>query len=746
MAPATAGAAPGLPAPAVPAPEPSDIYDLSDLLIDSTLPTANLITVKINKDGTASFDMPRSEQGQGVTTMAAMLIAEELDLPVEKVNVTLADARPELLFNQLTAGSSTVLTTYTPIRIAAAIAKGQLLEAAAIEFNEVTSRLSSKGGYILGTAGEALSFGDLAGKAASKETRKVEADLKPESEFKIIGKPQNRIDAREAVTGRKRFAMDMDMPDALPTMVCRPPTIKGRVKSVNNMEQLKRMPGITDVVPVETGVAIRGRTFGQCIDAVRAVEASWEPGTVDDKSDETVLEDLRKAEIPLAVPKLGAGIETMEGDFVFHFRNNAALEPNTAVADVKQGSAEIWSPMQSPIFTKQQVAKKLGMPESAVKAHVLPAGGAFGRRLFSDVVLEAAEASQKMGKPVRVMWHRTDECRQGRMHPMCTSRIRVSYSGDKVLTYEQRHTGVATDYTQGFGESLTAMAAKLPPAGQPNELGFSVSIFELTANVPYKFGATTQLLNEIYEFDTFPTGSVRNLANPDVKTAQELIVDQLAAKMRKDPYEFRKEFLDEERARAVLDKAVEVGDWGRRMEPGTAQAITVHKEYKGFNATLVEIDCRPETVNRRIRNAVTGPRVTKVVTALDPGLAINPRGLEAQMQGGISDGIAQALTSSLHLKDGVLLEGSWDDYFYTRQWNQPPEVEIVIMPPTTSKPGGAGEFGVAAAMASTACAYARATGKMPTSFPINHETLSFKVKPTIPALPQSPTDGLDYAY
>ncbi|SFB44316.1 isoquinoline 1-oxidoreductase, beta subunit [Amycolatopsis marina] len=728
------------------APELSEVYDLNDLLTQAALPTSNLIAVQLHADGTASFDMPRAESGQGITTMAAMLIAEELDLPLDKIRVTLADARPELLFNQFTAGSNTTISMHTPIRTAAAIARGRLLEAAAIQLGAAVNTLTTKLGVVQAPGGASLSYGSLAEVAASSETREVSTELKPASEFRIIGTPQNRIDALEAVTGRKKYAMDLDVPGALPTMVCRPPTIKGTVKSVNNADQVRKMPGVTDVVAIATGVAVRATTFGQCIDAVNALDVTWGPGPVDGESDETVLKKIKAAEIPLAVPEVPLLAQTVEGEFTFHFRNNAALEPNTAVVDVRPDGAEVWAALQSPILCQEQVAKQLGLPLNTVRVHVQQAGGAFGRRMFNDVVLEAAEASQKMGKPVKLMWHRTDECRQGRMHPMCTSRIRATVLGGEVLTFEQRHTSVATDYTQGFGEAITQMAAELPPLGLGNFAGFSVPVFQLTVNVPYQVGAVTQLLNEIYEYDTFPTGSVRNLVNPDVRTAQELIIDRIAEKLGKDPYEFRRGLVDDDRVRAVLDKVAEVGDWGRQMERGTAQGIAVHKEYKGAIATLIEIDCRPETVNRKIRNAVTGPRVTRAVTAVDTGLAINPRGLEAQMQGGLMDGIAQALTSSLHLREGVLLEGSWDDYFYTRQWNTPPDVRVIVMPPTTGEPGGAGEFGVPASMAAVACAYARATGTMPTSFPINHDTLSFPPKPTVPPLPQSPTNGLDFAY
>jgi isoquinoline 1-oxidoreductase beta subunit len=339
------------------------------------------------------------------------------------------------------------------------------------------------------------------------------------------------------------------------------------------------------------------------------------------------------------------------------------------------------------------------------------------------------------------MWHRTDDFRHGRTHPMCTSRVRATYLLGNVLTFEQRNTSVATDFGHGLGEILTAVSAQLPVGG----LGFSETVFELTQNVPYNFGVTTQLLNEV---DTgFHTGSMRNIYSPNVRVAQELVVDQLATAMGKDAYQFRRAFLKSDRSRAVLDKASEVGNWGRSMPAGTAQGIAFHAEYKGVSACLAEIDCRPATVGRQVADAYTGPRVTKAVFVVDVGLPINPRGLEAQMMGGVMDGIAVALSSSLHLKDGLPLEGSWDNYFYTRQWNVPTDLRIVVMPPTTGEPGGAGEFGVAAAFAAVACAYGRATGSMPTSFPINHDgPLGFEPLPAVPPIPQSPTDGLDHTF
>jgi isoquinoline 1-oxidoreductase subunit beta len=732
---------------ALPTIQPTDVLDLSDALNLAAAPTATLISVTVNPDGTASFELPRAEVGQGITTAVAMTIADEMDLPIDKVKITLADARRELVFNQFTGGSNSMHSIFGPVRTAAATARGRLQQAAAQQLRVAESDLRVSGGLFTTPDGRTATFGSLARHAAVTRTVAVTPRLKTRAQLSLVGTDQRRIDARDIVTGRKRFAMDLDVPGALPTMVCRPPTINGKALGVENMAAIRTMPGITDVVIiphsqwVPGGVAVRGKTFGQCIDAVRALKVRWGGSSVSGKSDASVLADLQKAQLPLTPALPG---KTVDETFTFHFRPGDPLETNCAIADVRKDRAEIWSCLKSPVLAKEQIALNLRLPLGNVAVHVIEGGGSFGRHLYSDAAFEAAAISQALGKPVKLMWHRTDNFRQGRVHPMCTSRVRVTSLGRNVVAFDQRHTSVATDLSHGFGEILTSIDASLP---LQNFLQFSEAVFTLTARVPYNFGVVTQLLSEVYDIRDFNTSSVRNIYSPDVRTAGELMVDRVAKEMGRDPVEFRRAFAKDDRMRSVIDTAARVGNWGRSMPAGTAQGFAVHDEYKGRCACLVEIDCRPETVNRKVERGYTGPRVTKAVFAVDVGLPINPLGLKAQMMGGIMDGIAQALSYSLHLKDGHFLEGSWDDAHYTRQWNTPPELEVVVMPQTTSEPGGAGEFGVAASMAATACAYGRATGTMPTSFPINHGgALDFEPFPTTPPIPQSPVDGLAKAH
>ena len=236
----------------------------------------------------------------------------------------------------------------------------------------------------------------------------------------MIGKPVNRVDARDIVTGKKKFAMDLDVPDALPTMVCRPPTLNGSPKSVRNQAAVQAMPGVTDVAQVDTGVAVRAKTFGQCIDAIRALDVDWNPGPVEGESDATVLRKPAQGRAAARRdPKVPVLAKTIELDFTFMFRSSAALEPYAAIADVRADRAEVWAGLKSPIVAQEDIAKATGLPQSKVKVNVITGGGSFGHKLFGDHAIEAAEISKAMGKPVRLMWHRADEPRQGRVHPMC---------------------------------------------------------------------------------------------------------------------------------------------------------------------------------------------------------------------------------------------------------------------------------------------------------------------------------------
>ncbi|WP_290054276.1 xanthine dehydrogenase family protein molybdopterin-binding subunit [Amycolatopsis solani] len=682
-------------------PQPAEILDLGDVLTLSCVPTAGMLVLEMTSDGRARLQLPRAEVGQGITTATAMLVAEELDLPLDRVDVVLSDARTELLFNQLTGGSNTMRSLYDPVRATAATARARMVAAAAAKWGTGASRLSTRDGAVWAPDGRSAGYGVLAGPASRTDLATGAIAPKAESAHTLVGTPTSRKDARAMVTGRQVYTLDLDVPGANPVMVRRPPSINGTVEKVNNEAAVRAMPGIIDIAVVPTGVAVMAETFGQALDGKNALDVTWGPGTVDGEDNESIKKKLRGAALPFVVPPLLT--QYVDGEFDFAFASHAPMESNSAVADVREDSATIWAGLKSPIVAKQTIAQELGLPENKVTVHVQQGGGSFGRRLFFDAALEAAHISKAMKKPVRLMWSRIDDMRHGRARAASYHRIRATFALGQVLTFEHRVASVETDWSHGLGEILTAFAAKLPVGGN---LSFAQTVFLLTIKSPYNFGVTTQLLNEVPL--KFHTSAWRSVYSANTRGAEEIMVDEIAKKLGKDPVAFRREFIKEERQRAVLDKVAELGEWGKKMPAGFAQGIAVHGEYKSFTACLVELDARDPK----------HPRVTKATIAVDVGKPVNPRGIQAQMLGGLTDAISTTLTAGLHIDKGLPLEGSYSQFHYARQKNSPMDVQVHVMPATGDDIGGAGELGLPAPVGAIANAYARATGIKPRSFPI----------------------------
>ncbi|WP_328545026.1 molybdopterin-dependent oxidoreductase [Streptomyces europaeiscabiei] len=685
-------------------PAPADLVDLGDLLILAGAPTANMLVLSVDEEGIAHFRLPREEVGQGLTTAVAMLVAEELDTPLDRVRIQLDDARPELLFNQLTGSSNSIRSLYDPVRHTAAAARARMVRAAAKQWGLRAGDLAVRQGVVVAPDGRTASYGSLSAAAASLDLGSLVVTPKKESEHTVVGSPTSRIDARAMVTGKQVYTLDLDVPGAKPCMVRRPPTINGTVKAVNNEAAVRAMPGVLDVVTIDSGVAVVAETFGQALDGKEALDVTWGPGSVDALSDDAITARLKAATPSLDV--LGLLVKKVEGEFDFAFASHAPLETNSAVADVRADRAEIWSGLKSPIVAQAAIARAVGLPVSKVKVHVVQSGGSFGRRLFHDAALEAAVVSKKSGRPVRLMWSRIDDMRHGRMRPATHHRIRATYAVGQVLTFQHQVAAVETDFRHGLGDAITAAAAGLP-SGIGNAT-FAQTLFLTTVKSPYNFGFTTQTLTEVPV--KMHTGSWRSVYSANTRGAEEIIVDELAAKLGKDPVVFRREFLKTARQRAVLDRAATEGDWGRSLPDGWAQGVAFHDEYKACTACLVEIDATDPKK----------PRVTKAVIVADVGRVINPRGLEAQLLGGLTDAISTTLRAGLHIDEGLPLEGSYSQFHYARQKDSPKDVRIFVIE-GADEPGGAGELGVPAAVGAVANAYARATGTKPRRFPVNFD-------------------------
>jgi isoquinoline 1-oxidoreductase beta subunit len=701
----------GLPGEAIPSgPAFPDLYDLGDFLIDAQKPTeSQMVVLTVAKNGLVTCQVPREEVGQGITTSLAMIVADEMDVPLDHVTVTLAPARPELMWAQITGGSNTIRSMFEPLRTAAARAKGQLLAAASELLDVPASKLQVLNGEVVG-AGHHVPIGELAERAARPGLQPAAVPLKAVADLKYVGRPHNRKDARLMVTGAFKYTNDHEpVAGILRAMVRRPPTLNGTVKRILNEAKIRKMPGIKGLYVIPTGVAVVAETFGQALDGKEALEVEWNPGTVDEFDNKRIKSSLRAVRTPLSPAPPGATV--VEGDFDFAFVNHAPLETNTAIADIKADHGTVWSAMKMPIIAAQTIESDLGLPSGSITAHVMQSGGSFGRRLFFDGALEAARISKAAGKPVKVMMTRVDDMRHGRARPASVHAVRATVAGGDVVAWEHHTAFCETDWRHGLGEMLSAGGTNYgDPPGVPVSFGgdwtFSQSVFNLTVKSPYDFGPTTHELNETSE--QFHTAAFRSVYSPNTRGTDEIIVDEVAALLKQDPVAFRIAHLKDPRYVAVLKKVAELGDWGKKLPKGVAQGVGFHAEYKSITACLVEIDARKKT----------RPRVTRAAIVADYGIPINPRGGEAQLMGGLCDGISTALRAGLHFDKGLALEGSYSQFHYARQKDYPRDVKIHIMPANQSEPGGGGELGVAAAFAAVANAYARATGTKVRSFPL----------------------------
>ncbi|MER8184540.1 molybdopterin cofactor-binding domain-containing protein [Kitasatospora sp. NPDC094015] len=684
--------------PAEALPGVPDVLDLGEALILAGLPTAHLLVLEVTEAGRVVLELPRAEVGQGLTTAIAMLVAEELDARLGDVDVPLSKARPELLFNQLTGASNSVRSLYDPVRAAAAAARARLVTAAAHRWGLAAGTLRTEDSAVLAPDGRSASYASLAVAAAGVLVPEVSTAPKPADQHRLVGRPTGRIDARDIVTGKARYAGDLDVPGAVPTVIARPPTINGTVGSYDASAALA-MPGVLGAVRVPSGIAVLAETFDQALKAKAALRIDWRPGPVAALGDREIRAKLKAAQPPFLVPPLLS--LTVDAEFDFAFVSHAPMEVLTAIADVRADRAELWFAAQSPIVAQQTIAAELGLPQDAVTVHVVRAGGSFGRRLFFDCALEAAQVSKATGRPVKLMWTRNDDTRHGRMRPASHHRIRATHALGQVLTYEHRVATVRTDFRHGLGEALTAAGFDLQVGG----LTLSQAFFLLTEKLPYELGVSTQLLAEVPL--EMHTGSWRSVYSGLVRVADEIMVDEIARTLGQDPVAFRRARLADAAGRAVLDRAAQAGPWGRAMPAGHAQGFAFHDEHGSSAACLVELDATDRAA----------PRVTKAVMVADVGLPVNPRGLEAQLMGAVTDGISVTLQAGLHIDAGAVREGSFADFRYARQRHSPTELEVHLMPPTGA-PGGAGELGVPAAAAAVANAYARATGTSPRSFPI----------------------------
>jgi isoquinoline 1-oxidoreductase beta subunit len=691
----------------------AELFDFTDVMVLAGALFAHDFLIEIGPDNQIRLEVPRAELGQGITTSAAMMVAEELDVSLASINVGLSPAEPRRLTSQFTASSSSVATLWRPLRQVAALLRQQLLFLGSAQLGVAFDTVRTENGNVVAADGRSVPYGQLSTGVSGLDEWARLAQPKDPAQHRIVGQPTGRVDGRDIVTGQLTYAGDLDIADAVVAVIARPPTFGATVESFDPAPA-QAVPGVLEVrqVPLgadgdTAGVAVLARTFGQAQRGVDALTVRWSPGVADGLSDADIVKQLADANdaSPPWSPWFGPAVG---GDFIFGAVAHAPMEPLSAVAQVVDDRVVVSTGAQSPLATQAKVARELGLPIERVEVRVLPVGGSFGQRLFFDAAVEAARLAWDSRRPVKLLYTRTQDMRSGRFRPQSVHRVQAAatrgwWGPSRIVNFDHQCATAELDFRHGVGDGITAVAGEIAP-----EL-FSQIFFRTSQAIHYRADSAAVELTE--RPFPMPTASWRSVYSGTANVANEIVVDELARALNQDELAFRLAHVEDERAGALLAEVARVGQWGRAMGPRQAQGLGLHLEYKSCVAVLAEVEYSPDPS--------VPLRVLAMTIGLDVNRVVNPTGLEAQAIGAATDAISTIITAGIHIDNGSVRESSYADYRIARMVDTPPEIEVFFMPPNGDDPGGAGEILVPAAGAAIANAFARATGIEVRRFPLH---------------------------
>ena len=678
-----------------------DVQDFTDIFLLTQQPTVYDLKIEIKPDNRVYLEGPRMDIGQGFITMIGMLVADGLDVPFENMDIILSPAEQKRAAAQITGGSHNTRALWDPARVVTAQMRGQLMEAASRRMGIPRSQLRTEDGYVIAMNGQKLSYGELSEEAAKLPL--VEAALpKKESEYKIIGKPRVKYGIEKIVQGKYPYIMDTPVEGAVPTVLAMAATHGATVVSIDDSDAKKikgviavtHIPGMPDYL-IPEGVAVSAETFGIAKKAKNALKIKWSAGPMDQLSDAQI-DDLLNS----IIDQLTAPGEGITATFRWPYVPHAPMEENNAVADVRSDRAEVWGGAQIPNTLHRQLAETLGMKIEQVTYHVVPAGGAFGRHLHHDMDVQVAQISQRLGRPVKLQWLREEGIKHGRTRPVSIHKVKAVVVNNDVVSFEHRTAMPEMDLRHGLGDVISGYVTEY------NNEGAAQYFFAHTQKLPYRTGPTSITLKQ--KLLAKPTAAWRVVYSGQVHSVNEIVIDELARLLGQDELDFRLKYLDTDRHKAVLQKAAEEAQWGKKLPAGVAQGIGMHDEYKSIAAYIMEIDVRG-----------TEPRMTRCTIAADLGRVVNPAGAEGSLFGQAMDGFAVVFRAGLHVDNGATRESNFHDFKWSRMFDAAPEMSVHFLPDSNVLPGGVGELGVPAASGAAANAWARATGKQPRNFPLN---------------------------
>ncbi|MDO6813427.1 xanthine dehydrogenase family protein molybdopterin-binding subunit [Tenacibaculum soleae] len=665
--------------------------------------------IQISNEGYVTIYSPNPEIGQGVKTSMPMLIAEELDVDWNNVYVAQAPLDTKNYKRQLAGGSQSIRFGWDALRQTGATAKQMLVNAAAVKWGVDPVTCKASNGIITNAKGENLGYGDVVKEAAAMKVPE-NVTLKKPAEFTIIGKNATNVDLKKIVTGKPLFGLDYKASGMVYANVLRPPAF-GQILASFDATEAKKIAGVIDVITIgekvrkflDSGksnwtfkmsesdkVVVIAKNTWAAIKGKNAIKAVWKTSSKKLENTEThdeILNDILDAK-DFDVRREDGNIEKafavadkiVERTYHSPFLPHNCLEPMNFFANVTSEKIDLIGPVQTPEFAAMVVSEMLGRDLADVQVHMTRMGGGFGRRLYGDFVYEAAEISNTIKKPVKVISTREDDMTTGVYRPAIKYRIAASIKNNKITGYHLKEAAI-----------------------DGNMYGLIPHFFPAGCIANYKVSTKN------YQSD-ITTGAWRAPYTNFLAFAEQAFFDELATELNVDTVQLRIDLLQNvkdtqdkkieysgKRMEDTIKLAVEKGNWGKEKE-GVYQGFSAYYSHNTHVAEVAEVVLKDGL-----------PVVTKVIAAVDCGIVVNPTGAINQVQGGVIDGIGHAMYADLTFEKGKPSNKNFDTYRLIRM-NETPKVEVHFVKNELS-PTGLGEPGLPPAGGAVANAIYKALGK-----------------------------------
>lgn len=665
--------------------------------------------VHIDASGKVTIFDHRAEMGQGSYQAVPQIVAEELEVNLHEINVVFAQGDNKKYGNQITGGSSTVRGSYKNLLKLSATAREMLVQAAANQWGVPKTECFAEGGRVIHKpSGKKLHYGELV-EAASKLEAPKDVVLKKRSEYKLIGKPLRRLDTPLKTNGTAVFGLDKMIPGMLYAAVERNPRLRGVVKSFDD-SATRKVPGVKNVFKVRMGVfntyregvAVVADSTWAAIQGKKALKVEW---------DDTGFEHLNTEDI---YKRQAEALQTQEGlpfkkqgepseiiakaakkiDVVYEtpYQYHACLEPLNCVAHYQADKLEIWGPIQAPEWVQDYISKEMSLPRESVIVNMTFLGGGFGRKAFMDYPHEAAVISKEINAPVQVVWTREDDAIQGPYRPGITYRCEGVITNGEIEAFKVKMAGQNNDHWRGGKKDV--------PNRSTSE-GFLK---------PYMDSIKNLAIMDVPFETPIPTMWWRSVYASTNGFAYESFLDELALEAGKDPLDFRRAYLKEDRLQKLIDKIEAVSGWKNR------------KKGEGYGVAITE--CFASTVGQVVkvsRAANGGVKIDQVWAVMDCGWYVNPDTIKAQIEGSVVMGLGAATIHQVTFKDGKAVDNNFSTYQMPRI-NDVPPIEIHIMD-NDADAGGVGEPGLPPFAPALTNAIFDLTGKRIRKLPFSLQTV-----------------------